>query len=167
LDKWGHVLSLFPSHQALEKFDKRFNSAFKEGQQLYKKLSMFQAWFNLNAQINHLINTLGLVMGCTDCREWPITVASSSTPNVRPSDCSETSSINQQDSDGQQSTSVPPSPQTVHRRPLQKTASSSARTAPLTENSPLLDFYDRYVSKPFADRCRRLCFSRLGILTIS
>ena len=32
---------------------------------------MIQAWFNLNAEINHLISVLGRLMSCSRCHAWP------------------------------------------------------------------------------------------------
>jgi hypothetical protein len=69
--KWDYILSLFPSHSALEQYDKRFNPRTKEGGIFYEKLSIFQAWFNLHSEINRLINVLGRIMTCTQCHMWP------------------------------------------------------------------------------------------------
>lgn len=69
--KWDQILSLFPSHAALAQYDKRFDPTTKEGRMFYEKLSVFQAWFNLNSEINRLIGILGLIMGCSQCQAWP------------------------------------------------------------------------------------------------
>ena len=69
--KWDEILSLFPSYAALEQYDKRFNSQTKEGQIFYEKLTVYQAWFNLNSEINRLIDILGRIMACTQCHMWP------------------------------------------------------------------------------------------------
>jgi len=69
--KWDHILSLFPSSIALEQYDKRFDSKTQKGQMFYEKLTVFQAWFNLNSEINRLISVLGRIMACTSCEEWP------------------------------------------------------------------------------------------------
>ena len=79
--KWDRILSLFPTHAALEQFDKRFDPATKEGRMFYEKLSVFQAWFNLNSEINRLIVVLGRIMACTQCQTWP-TVSCSSSPRL-------------------------------------------------------------------------------------
>ncbi len=76
--KWDQILLLFPSYAALEQYDKRFDSRTKEGRMFYEKLSVFQAWFNLNSEINRLITVLGRIMACTQCQMWP-DVSSSST----------------------------------------------------------------------------------------
>ena len=70
-DKWDRILALFPSHAALEQYDKRFDSRTKEGRMFYEKLSVFQAWFNLNSEVNRLISILGRIMACTQCHMWP------------------------------------------------------------------------------------------------
>lgn len=70
-DKWDRILTLFPSYAALEQYDKRFDSRTKEGRMFYEKLSVFQAWFNLNSEINRLISVLGRIMACTQCQMWP------------------------------------------------------------------------------------------------
>lgn len=69
--KWDQILSLFPSYAALEQYDKRFDSRTKEGRMFFEKLSVFQAWFNLNSEINRLILVLGRIMACTSCQYWP------------------------------------------------------------------------------------------------
>lgn len=69
--KWDQILALFPSHSALEQYDRRFNPRTKEGGIFYEKLSIFQAWFNLHSEINRLINVLGRIMACTKCHMWP------------------------------------------------------------------------------------------------
>jgi hypothetical protein len=71
----------------------------------YEKLSVFQAWFNLNSEINRLIVVLGRIMGCTQCQIWP-DVSCSSAPKLndnatinasRPPTPSSTSSNEQKD----------------------------------------------------------------------
>jgi hypothetical protein len=103
--KWDQVLSVFPSYAALEQYDKRFDSRTKEGRMFYEKLSVFQAWFNLNSEINRLIIVLGRIMACSQCTMWP-TVSCSSAPKVndnttifasRPPTPSSTSSNEQKD----------------------------------------------------------------------
>jgi len=103
--KWDQILSLFPSYSALEQYDKRFDSRTKEGRMFYEKLSVFQAWFNLNSEINRLIVVLGRIMACTKCQIWP-DVSCSSAPKLndnatinasRPPTPSSTSSNEQKD----------------------------------------------------------------------
>jgi len=103
--KWDQILSLFPSYATLEQYDKRFDSRTKEGRMFYEKLTVFQAWFNLNSEINGLITVLGRIMACTQCQMWP-EVACSSTPKhndnstvnaSRPPTPSSTSSNEQRD----------------------------------------------------------------------
>jgi hypothetical protein len=103
--KWDQILSLFPSYAALEQYDKRFDSRTKEGRMFYERLSVFQAWFNLNSEINRLIVVLGRIMACTPCQSWP-TVSYSSVPKLndngtinasRPATPSSTSSNEQRD----------------------------------------------------------------------
>lgn len=103
-DKWDRILALFPSFAALEQYDKRFDSRTKEGRMFYEKLSVFQAWFNLNSEINRLISVLGRIMACTQCQMWPDISSSSSklqensTVNAsRPPTPSSTSSGEQRD----------------------------------------------------------------------
>jgi hypothetical protein len=81
--KWDDILALFPSHAALEEYDSRYNSKTREGRIFYEKLSVFQAWYNLNAEINHLINVLGSIMACNECQAWPKLVSSSSSLTSR------------------------------------------------------------------------------------
>ncbi|CAF1432632.1 unnamed protein product [Adineta ricciae] len=69
--KWDQILSLFPSYAALEQYDKRFDSRTDAGRKFYERLSVFQAWFNLNSEINRLITVLGRIMGCTQSHSWP------------------------------------------------------------------------------------------------
>lgn len=69
--QWDEILSLFPSQSALEQFDRRFDPQTQEGAIFTEKLTMFQAWFNLNAEINHLISVLGRLMSCSRCHVWP------------------------------------------------------------------------------------------------
>ena len=103
--KWDHILSLFPSSAALEQYDKRFDSRTKEGRMFYEKLSVYQAWFNLNSEINRLISVLGRIMACTPCQMWPevappstSTHSDNSTVNAsRPLTPSSTSSNEQRD----------------------------------------------------------------------
>ncbi|CAF3845600.1 unnamed protein product [Adineta steineri] len=103
--KWDQILSLFPSYAALEQYDKRFDSRTKEGRMFYERLSVFQAWFNLNSEINRLISVLGRIMGCTQSHSWPH-VSCSSIPKLndnatinasRPPTPSSTSSNEQKD----------------------------------------------------------------------
>ncbi|CAF3677642.1 unnamed protein product [Rotaria socialis] len=103
--KWDQILSLFPSFAALEQYDKRFDSRTKEGGMFYEKLTVYQAWFNLNSEINRLILVLGRIMACTQCQMWPI-VSCSSAPKLndnatinasRPPTPSSTSSGEQKD----------------------------------------------------------------------
>jgi hypothetical protein len=72
IHKWDQILSLFPSSATLEEYNKRFDSRTKEGRMFYEKLSVFQAWFNLNSEINRLITVLGRIMACTQCQMWPV-----------------------------------------------------------------------------------------------
>ena len=80
--KWDHILSLFPSHATLKEYDPRFNSETREGEMFYEKLSVFQAWFNLNGEINRLLDVLGRIIGCQPCQKWPA-VSSSSTSRAQ------------------------------------------------------------------------------------
>lgn len=68
---WDRFAGLFPSQAALEKYDRHLDSQSKEGRMLYEKLSVFQAWYNLNFEINGLFSTLGRIMGCNNCTSWP------------------------------------------------------------------------------------------------
>ena len=70
-NKWDELVSLFPSQKCLEKFHSIFNPQTKEGRGLYEKLSVFQAWLNLNSEINCLINVLGRLMSCANTPVWP------------------------------------------------------------------------------------------------
>ncbi|CAF4611515.1 unnamed protein product [Rotaria sp. Silwood1] len=79
--KWDQILSFFPSYAALEQYDKRFDSRTKEGRMFYEKLTVYQAWFNLNSEINRLILVLGRIMACTQCHMWP-NVSCSSAPKL-------------------------------------------------------------------------------------
>ncbi|CAF0935780.1 unnamed protein product [Rotaria sordida] len=103
--KWDQILSLFPSFAALEQYDKRFDSRTREGRMFYEKLTVYQAWFNLNSEINRLILVLGRIMACTQCYMWP-NVSCSSAPKLndnatinasRPPTPSSTSSIDHKD----------------------------------------------------------------------
>lgn len=47
----------------------------------YEKLTVYQAWFNLNSEINRLILVLGRIMTCTQCSTWP-NVSCSSAPKL-------------------------------------------------------------------------------------
>ncbi|UJR23441.1 hypothetical protein I4U23_026446 [Adineta vaga] len=103
--KWDQILSLFPSYAALEQYDKRFDSRTDTGRKFYEKLSVFQAWFNLNSEINRLITVLGRIMGCAQCQSWPnVSCPSTSKHNdittinaSRPPTPSSTSSTEQKD----------------------------------------------------------------------
>ena len=103
--KWDQILSLFPSYAALEQYDRRFDSRTKEGRMFYEKLSVFQAWFNLNSEINRLIVILGRIMACSQCQMWPdVSFSSTLKPNEnlninpsRPPTPSSTSSNEQRD----------------------------------------------------------------------
>lgn len=96
-DKWDRILALFPSYAALEQYDKRFDSRTKEGRMFYEKLSVFQAWFNLNSEINRLISILGRIMACTQCQMWPDVSPSKLHDASRPPTPSSTSSGEQRD----------------------------------------------------------------------
>ena len=75
--KWDHILTLFPSHAALKEYDPRFRPETRDGEMFYKKLSVFQAWFNLNGEINRLIDVLGRIIACNTCNKWPVVPSSS------------------------------------------------------------------------------------------
>jgi hypothetical protein len=93
--QWDYILSLFPSYAALEQWDKRFNPRTQDGGIFYRKLSIFQAWYNLHSEINRLIMT------CTQCHMWPYETSSSvGKPNdniSRPPTPSSSSSSEQRD----------------------------------------------------------------------
>jgi hypothetical protein len=151
--KWDQVLALFPSHSALEQYDRRFNPRTKEGGIFYEKLSVFQAWFNLHSEINCLISVLGRIMTCTQCHMWPHEIQTSigrSNDNIsRPPTPSSTSSNEQKDS-------IPGSPPhssnmgitNDFRTKRQNTLSSMSsmdniNQQQLTPTSPLMDYYYR------------------------
>lgn len=96
--KWDHILSLFPSHSALEQFDRRFDPRTKEGKILYEKLFNFQAWLNLYTEINRLLGILGRLMSCSQCHMWPQTSTNKASELLsRPPTPSSTSSNEQKD----------------------------------------------------------------------
>ena len=151
--KWDQILALFPSHSALEQYDRRFNPRTKEGGIFYEKLSIFQAWFNLHSEINRLINVLGRIMTCTKCHMWPNEGHSStertSETMSRPQTPSSTSSNEQRDF-------VPGSPPHISqfvttvetRTKRQNTLSSmpsmdNINQQQLTPASSLMDYYYR------------------------
>jgi hypothetical protein len=108
--KWDQILSLFPSYAALEQYDKRFDSRTKEGRMFYEELSVCQAWFNLNSEINRLIVVLGRIIACTQCQIWP-DVTCSSAPKLN-----DNATIN---------ASRPPTPSSTSSSELKDTISGS------------------------------------------
>ena len=140
--KWDHILSLFPSFAALEQYDKRFDSRTKEGRMFYEKLSVFQAWFNLNSEINRLILVLGRIMTCTQCQTWPDISCSlaakfneNPTINVsRPPTPSSTSSNEQRDTFGGSPSNS--SYYLLNQTPLKQQYSNISNSSRISTSSP-------------------------------
>ncbi|CAF2363252.1 unnamed protein product [Rotaria sp. Silwood2] len=153
--KWDNILSLFPSYSALEQYDKRFNPRTKEGKIFYEKFYIFQAWFNLHSEINHLINILGRIMTCTKCYMWPqetnLSIVKLIDNLSRPATPSSTSSYEHRDSviesPPTMSPFLPTSEIRVKRQNTLTSMSSfdSIYQPPLTSASSLMDYYYRYV----------------------
>lgn len=151
--KWDQVLALFPSHSALEQYDRRFNPRTKEGGIFYGKLSIFQAWFNLHSEINRLIHVLGRIMACTRCQMWPNEGHSSSErtseTTSRPPTPSSTTSNEQRDSVTGSPPHVSQFPATFESRTRRQNTLSSIPSMdninqqPLTPTSSLMDYYYR------------------------
>lgn len=152
--KWDYILSLFPSFAKLEQYDKRFNPRTKEGRIFYEKLHIFQAWFNLNSEINHLFSVLGRIMSCTQCHMWPhrtSSLASKSNESISASTTpSSASSCDHRDKTGRSSTNplalITASEVQVKRQTTLTSLSSLDGTyqSPITSSSPIMDYYYRY-----------------------
>ncbi|CAF0808494.1 unnamed protein product [Rotaria sp. Silwood1] len=153
--KWDYILSLFPSYSALEHYDKRFNPRTKEGRIFYEKLYIFQAWFNLHSEINHLINVLGRIMTCMKCHMWPhetnLSLVKHNDNLSRPTTPSSTSSHEQRDPIVGSPPNISPflvTPEIRIKRQSTFTSMSSFDSIyqpPLTSSSSLMDYYYRYV----------------------
>ncbi|CAF0964579.1 unnamed protein product [Rotaria sordida] len=154
--KWDYILSLFPSYSTLEQYDKRFNPCTKEGRIFYEKFYIFQAWFNLHSEINHLINILGRIMTCTKYHMWPqetySLIGKFNNENLsRPTTPSSTSSYEQRDSiigSPPNISSFLTTPETRIKRQNTFTSMSSfdsMHQQPLTSASSLMEYYYRYI----------------------
>ncbi|CAF5018321.1 unnamed protein product, partial [Rotaria sp. Silwood1] len=149
--KWDYILSLFPSYSALEHYDKRFNPRTKEGRIFYEKLYIFQAWFNLHSEINHLINVLGRIMTCMKCHMWPhetnLSLVKHNDNLSRPTTPSSTSSHEQRDPIVGSPPNISPflvTPEIRIKRQSTFTSMSSFDSIyqpPLTSSSSLMDYY--------------------------
>ena len=162
--KWDHILALFPSHSKLMEFDKRFDSCTQEGRMFHEKMSVFQAWFNLNAEINRLIAVLGRIMVCTPCHMWPSgssmsaskaneepsrppTPSSASSNELREATIgpSHQTSLNHQFSSVSTSSSLSGTQEPTKKRQytMSSTPSVDSVRQPVTFSSPLTDYYSR------------------------
>lgn len=153
-DKWDRILALFPSHSALMKFDKRFDSYSKEGRMFHEKMSVFQAWFNLNADINQLIAVLGRIIGCTPCQMWPSDPSTSgsktteeasqpSTPSSASSNETRKATINSSHPTSPNHHQLSSESTKKQQFTLTSTLSVDNVHQPLTFASPLTDYYSR------------------------